>query len=158
MRPAQLHTSVAIFRRARNLVADCRTRSWQRAIPDWRNVRHGDGVPQDRPEAARWYRRAAELDHRRLSSILVLCILGRRVSRLTTSQAYKWMTLASTGQTEGAVQVEAIRALEYLSARMTEDQIDSARALAGSIFKPVARKTLRVDEGEKSDIVLCGLP
>lgn len=78
----------------------------------------GTSVPQDDTEAAAWFAKAAEQNHRKAqSSLAALMALGRGISR-DDREAYKWARLASE---HGDANTE--KTLEHLTARMSPEEI-----------------------------------
>jgi TPR repeat protein len=113
----------------------------------------GDGVPQDNMEAAKWYKKAAEQGHAPSQyGIGVLCEKGEGISR-DYIEAYKWLFLALSYPKSqllmqskkyrnmlqwSAMQVASTgffkeqvdKALERISKKMTNEQMDEAKRSA----------------------------
>jgi uncharacterized protein len=94
----------------------------------------GQGVAQDYSAAARWYRLAAEQGERDAQLNLgALYVTGRGVAQDYVA-AYEWLQLAAV-----AGEPDAIKAQQSIAARMTQAQMDEARALAAG-WKPCGSK------------------
>ena len=90
----------------------------------------GEGVPQDYAEAMKWYRKAA--DQRLAAAQFNLAAMyyhGEGVPQ-DYVQAHMWVSLAAA---QG--DADAVKARDWLAARMTPDQIAKAQALAAA-WKP----------------------
>ena len=95
---------------------------------------NGQGVQRNESEAARWYRKAADQGHAGAQNNLgVFYEYGRGVTQDLVA-AYAWFYLAAT-QDKGS----AARNRDDLAARMTQPQIERAKALAAD-WRPAIRK------------------
>lgn len=78
----------------------------------------GTSLPQDDAEAAGWFRKAADQNHKRAQLFLAtLCALGRGVSK-DIVEAYKWARIATAGDN-----AEASKTLRRLASRMSSEQV-----------------------------------
>ncbi len=104
----------------------------------------GRGVPRDPAQAARWYRRVAEQGCQDAQSSLGrLYESGRGVAR-DLVQAYRWYHLAAEQGHANAMDNRAV-----LAGRMTAEQIERARQLAGATVPPEAAQTSQHGETQE---------
>jgi len=81
----------------------------------------GRGVDEDKPAAARWFRRAARKGHPRAQfELATLYFLGEGVDR-NLSEARRWFEMAQAGFPEGAERARTARILERLKEMIEED-------------------------------------
>ena len=86
---------------------------------------HGYGVPKNKAEALKWYRKAAEQGHKKAQSNLgVMYAKGEGVP-VNDVKAYMWFSLA---QAQGSK--PAADNLGIIKKRMTRAEIAEAQALA----------------------------
>jgi TPR repeat protein len=90
----------------------------------------GQGVPQDYPEALKWYRLAAAQGEASAQYNLGgMYEAGAGVPQ-DYVQAHKWFNLAGATTADPAQRDLAVKARDSLAARMTPDQIADAQKLA----------------------------
>ena len=88
----------------------------------------GEGVPQDYPEAIRWYRLAADQGHASAQGSLgVMYGSGQGVTQ-DDLEAHIWLNLAA--QSSGETRERYVKARDAVAARMTFEQIADAQRRA----------------------------
>lgn len=89
----------------------------------------GRGVPQNYPEALKWYRKAAEQGYVNAQhDVGVMYQQGIGVSQ-DYVQAYFWLNLSAAAE-RGKPQEETLKLLDAVSEKMTPRQLEEARRLA----------------------------
>ena len=84
----------------------------------------GQGVPQNNEEAAKWYERAAEQGEPRAQYNLGLMYMNGQGLPRSLPRAYYWVSLSARHGDEHAVDAK-----DYLTQRMTREEMSHARAL-----------------------------
>jgi TPR repeat protein len=93
----------------------------------------GAGTEPDGKQAFEWYRRAASSGNSQAMSALAKMYATGTAIRLNLANAYAWNQLAGARGFEAAEHFA-----EQLEARMSTDEIERARTLAGSLMKKYA--------------------
>jgi len=97
---------------------------------------YGQGVPQDDVQALQWYLMAASKgDLKGQYQAANLYSTSPTVPK-NNIEAYRWASLAAKGPAGDRTAIWAQQMLSVLTANMTEDEIDDAKALAKKSVKP----------------------
>jgi hypothetical protein len=97
---------------------------------------NGKGVPEDKKEAVKWYRKAADQGHRSAQYYLgAMYYYGEGVPK-DDVEAYKWYSLSAAQGNEGAK-----KSKESVAGRMTAEQITEAQKRSADFKQPRSEST-----------------
>ncbi len=91
---------------------------------------YGQGVPQDDTQALQWYLKAASKGHIKGQYQAANLYSNSPTVPKNNIEAYRWASLAANGPAGDRTVIWAQQMLSVLTANMTEDEMDDAKALA----------------------------